>query len=86
VAQPPGSLSKLVITTEHGTVLVPDDFPHRESHDGPWHACIRGTIFSPPELICLFEPPSMSGNARMTNIEWTNLNWNPVVGCSIISP
>jgi hypothetical protein len=51
--------SQLVITTEHGAVLVPENFPRRESHDGQWHACIRGTMFSPPVLICLFEPPSM---------------------------
>jgi hypothetical protein len=61
----------MVVTTIHGTVPVPPDFPRRESPDGQMHACIHvsdGTTrygdetSAPPagikRLICLFMPPS----------------------------
>ena len=31
----------LVVTTKHGTVPVPPNFPRRPSRDGEMHACIR---------------------------------------------
>jgi hypothetical protein len=46
----------LSVTTKHGTALVPENFPHRESMDGKMHACMRpgqGDM----RLICLFVPP-----------------------------
>jgi hypothetical protein len=46
----------LAVTTKHGTALVPENFPHRESKDGKMHACMRpgpGDM----RLICLFMPP-----------------------------
>jgi hypothetical protein len=46
----------LAVTTKHGTALVPENFPHRESSDGKMHACMRpgpGDM----RLICLFVPP-----------------------------
>ena len=46
--------SSMVITTKHGTVVVPVNFKMRESQDGGMHACIvKG------KLVCLFMPPSM---------------------------
>jgi hypothetical protein len=46
----------LAVTTVHGTALVPENFPRRESLDGKMHACMRpgpGDM----RLICLFVPP-----------------------------
>jgi hypothetical protein len=45
--------SVMVVTTKHGTVMVPPNFPERVSKDGRAHACIRGN-----KLLCLFVPPS----------------------------
>ena len=45
--------SSMVVTTKHGTVVVPQNFKMRESPDGQAHACIvKG------RLVCLFMPPS----------------------------
>jgi hypothetical protein len=49
-------LAILAITTKHGTVLVPENFPHRESKDGKMHACMR-PVRGDMRLICLFVPP-----------------------------
>ena len=46
----------LAVITVHGTALVPENFPYRESLDGKMHACMRpgpGDM----RLICLFVPP-----------------------------
>jgi len=51
----PGSM---LITTKHGTVIVPANFPRRESKDNQMHACIRPSTGGTPRLICLFLPPS----------------------------
>ena len=52
--------SQMLVTTKHGTVLVPENFPRRASHDGQWHACIQSSgSVAPARLICLFEPPAM---------------------------
>ena len=51
----PGSM---LITTKHGSVIVPANFPRRESKDNQMHACIRPSTGGTPRLICLFLPPS----------------------------
>ena len=51
----PGSMR---ITTKHGSVIVPANFPRRESKDNQMHACIRTSTGGTPRLICLFLPPS----------------------------
>jgi hypothetical protein len=51
-----GTLPILAVTTVHGTALVPQNFPRRESRDGKMHACMlpgRGEM----RLVCLFIPP-----------------------------
>lgn len=48
----------LVVTTQHGTAVVPQTLPRRESKDGRMHACIR-TAGGAPTVICIFVPPSM---------------------------
>jgi len=46
----------MMITTKHGTVIVPANFPRRESQDNRMHACIRPSG-NGARLICLFMPP-----------------------------
>jgi hypothetical protein len=64
VAQPPAmanmlappahaGLGQMLITTKHGSVIVPANFPRRASGDGRMHACILNG-----RLICLFLPPA----------------------------
>ena len=53
------SFSTMLVTTKHGTVLVPANFPRRESKDNQMHACMRVLPGSNSmRLICLFLPPS----------------------------
>lgn len=52
-------LSNMVVTTKHGTVVVPANFKHRESKDGRMHACLRPMGGGVMRLICLYMPPSM---------------------------
>jgi hypothetical protein len=46
--------STMVVTTKHGTVAVPPNFPLRQSKDARMHACIRQN-----KLICLYMPPGI---------------------------
>lgn len=48
----PASPPQLVVTTKHGTAVVPANMPRRESKDHRMHACIRGG-----KVICIFSPP-----------------------------
>jgi len=57
--------SQTLITTPHGTVVVPENFGRakgeewrrRNSPDGQTHACIQaGGGYTPPKLTCLFDP------------------------------
>jgi anti-sigma factor RsiW len=52
----PGSM---VVTTMHGSVLVPANFPRRESKDNRMHACMRPGDGGAMRLICIFLPPAM---------------------------
>jgi len=47
------------VTTKHGSVLVPADFPRRESKDHRMHACMLPGANGQMQLICIFMPPSM---------------------------
>ncbi len=51
----PGSM---MVTTKHGTVIVPANFPRRESKDNQMHACMRPTSDGTMRLLCLFLPPA----------------------------
>jgi hypothetical protein len=53
---PPGTL---LVTTRHGSVVVPGDFPRRESKDSRMHACMRPGPGGQMRLICVFMPPAM---------------------------
>ena len=49
----------MIVTTKHGTVVVPGDFPRRESKDHRMHACMMPGTSGQMQLICIFMPPSM---------------------------
>ena len=51
--------SAMMITTKHGTVIVPSGFKARESKDGRAHACIIRIGFGQARLMCLWLPPNI---------------------------
>jgi hypothetical protein len=51
-------LPVMMVTTRHGTVLVPASFPRRESKDHRMHACMMPGEGGRMRLICIFMPPS----------------------------
>jgi hypothetical protein len=60
-ADPDGASGKppaMMVTTRHGSVLVPANFPRRESKDHRMHACMMPGEGGKMRLICIFLPPS----------------------------
>jgi hypothetical protein len=52
--------ASMIVTTKHGSALVPASFPRRESKDHRMHACMMpGGEGGKMRLICIFMPPSM---------------------------
>jgi len=58
-AKEAGLAGSMVVTTMHGSVLVPANFPRRESKDHRMHACMRPGDGGTMRLICIFLPPAM---------------------------
>ncbi len=58
-----GSLPQLIVTTKHGTVIVPPGFKVEQSGDNQMHACMRPEVWGSKDgkmkLICFFVPPTM---------------------------
>jgi hypothetical protein len=52
-------LGGMLVTTKHGSVVVPTNFPRRESKDHRMHACMRPGQSGNMRLICIFLPPAM---------------------------
>jgi hypothetical protein len=53
-----GGIPQLVVTSRHGTAIVPQNVPRQASKDGRMHVCmrsLRGTMY----VLCIFIPPSM---------------------------
>jgi hypothetical protein len=55
VATDPGAM---IVRTKHGTVVVPGNFPRRESKDHRMHACMMPGANGQMQLICIFMPPA----------------------------
>jgi len=52
------ALGAMLVTTRHGSVVVPGNFPRRESKDNQMHACMRPGQGGSMRLICIFMPPA----------------------------
>jgi hypothetical protein len=50
--------SAMLVTTKQGSVIVPANFPRRESKDNRMHACMRPGDGGTMRLICIFIPPA----------------------------
>lgn len=57
-SQSPSAPSAMIVTTKHGSVTVPGNFPRRESKDNQMHACMRPGEGGTMRLLCIFMPPS----------------------------
>lgn len=53
-----GSLPQMVVTSKHGTAIVPTGFPFRQSKDNRMHVCMRKTETG-MSIICVFAPPTI---------------------------
>ena len=53
------SVGGMLVTTRHGSVVVPANFPRRESKDNRMHACMRPNPNGGMRLICIFLPPAI---------------------------
>jgi hypothetical protein len=54
-----GGKLQLIVTSRHGTALIPQDFPMRESQDGRMHVCMRADPYGGKDVMCFFTPPGM---------------------------
>lgn len=53
-----GGMPQLVVTSKHGTAIVPRDLPRQTSRDNRMHVCMR-SLNGTMSVLCLFVPPSM---------------------------
>lgn len=54
----PTALPLLLVTTKHGTVAIPTNFPLRQSQDNRMHVCMRPSQTpGVNRLLCVFIPP-----------------------------
>lgn len=49
----------LVVTSKHGTGIVPASMPRRESRDHRMHVCMRPSSDGRMRVICVFLPPAI---------------------------
>jgi hypothetical protein len=49
----------LVVTSKHGTGIVPASMTRRESKDNKMHVCMRPVRDGEMRVICVFLPPAM---------------------------
>lgn len=49
----------LIVTSKHGTAIVPDVLPRRESKDSRSHVCMRPAQDGAMRVICYFEAPAI---------------------------
>jgi hypothetical protein len=50
---------RLILTSKHGTAILPPDLPVRESKDHRMHVCMRPSLYGGMGVTCVFMPPSM---------------------------
>jgi hypothetical protein len=54
-----GGTPQWIVTSKHGTAIVPLDFPARQSKDSRMHVCMRPDPLGVMDVMCLFMPPHM---------------------------
>jgi hypothetical protein len=52
-------LPSTVVTTRHGTAVLPPNLPRRESKDNRMHACMNPGPMGRMQVICIFTPPAL---------------------------
>jgi hypothetical protein len=52
-------VAELIVTSKHGTGVVPETMPRRESKDHRMHVCMRPSSDGRMRVICVFLPPSL---------------------------
>jgi hypothetical protein len=52
-------LPNMVVTTRHGTAIVPPNLPRRASKDNRMHACMNPGPMGRMQVICIFTPPTL---------------------------
>src|SRR5262245_35964782 len=52
-------LPTTVVTTKHGTAMIPPNLQRRESKDNRMHACMNPGPMGKMQLICIFTPPTL---------------------------
>jgi len=52
-------LPRTLVTTKHGTAVIPPNLPRRESKDNRMHACMSHGPMGKMQLICIFTPPTL---------------------------
>ena len=50
-------LLQLVVTSKHGTAVVPQNIPRRLSKDSRMHVCLLPDPWGGMDVMCLFVPP-----------------------------
>jgi len=54
-----GGIPQMVVTSKHGTAIIPQDFRAGESKDQRMHVCMRQSEIGTWDVMCLFFPPHM---------------------------
>jgi hypothetical protein len=50
---------QLVVTSKHGTAVLPTTLPWRKSHDHRMHVCMRPSLYGGMGVTCIFMPQPM---------------------------
>ena len=48
----------MTVTSRHGTAVIPESMPRRESRDQRMHVCMQPSRLGRMRVICVFVPPS----------------------------
>ena len=48
----------MTVTSRHGTAVIPENMPRRESLDQRMHVCMQPSSFGRMRVICVFIPPA----------------------------
>jgi hypothetical protein len=75
-----GDVPQLVVTTRHGSAVVPPDIPLRESKDHRMHACMRPEGRGRMRITCIFRPTQQLNVDRSGCRSRATTGQTPLVG------